>query len=180
MAKKTTKKVSATKATTPQQLISKLALRHVRLITINSDLHIANNELPTETKIQFTSSLSHVAEDSTLRVDIEFSLHAEPKDSVVENPSFVKIEMHHQMLFSVNEDLNLKQIEQESEAIGATGALVVWPYIRELVHSISMRMGIPAFILPLYSIGPGFQKRLDGVAGTVSKPRTTRKKKKAK
>lgn len=46
-------------------------------------------------------------------------------------------------------------LSQEFAAIyaGVSGAPLVWPYLRELAHSLTSRMGVPELVLPLLKRG---------------------------
>jgi len=42
--------------------------------------------------------------------------------------------------------------EQVQEFVSAGGAIIMWPYLRETVASVSVRLGLPPFLLPVITV----------------------------
>jgi preprotein translocase subunit SecB len=90
----------------------------------------------------------HVTEER-LVVGIRFVLEAAKKE---EADTITKISCKFILLYDVP---GIKGFPDDALAAFAqtTGVFNVWPYWRELVHSMSLRMAIPPVVLPSYRIG---------------------------
>jgi preprotein translocase subunit SecB len=171
-------KASAAKAPTEVSvtIFERLQLRNIRLISLVSNLQIHNGKLPTVASLESTASVGP-APDGNLHVNMTLTLTGRPSDAAADDDaSLVKIEVHYQCIYEVVEG-GPEQFEKDASIIAKVGMLVLWPHIRELVQSVTSRMAIPPFILPIFAPGG----KGDGtVTLTESKADTKRATKRAK
>jgi hypothetical protein len=134
---------------------NRLALTGVRLLAVESQFQMKGGKLPTEFVI---SSETGVAESSTpgnIHVVVTASVEGRPKDAAEgDDSSIARVSAVYQCVYSAPE-VDLTSYIAQAPAICANGMLVAWPYLRELIHGLTARMGIPPFTLPVMLLQPG-------------------------
>ncbi len=89
--------------------------------------------------------------DEELRVVINFEFHT-PSPFEEESSKRVDIRACVEVIYMANEDAEFD--ESDAEVFGrVNGIYNAWPYWREYVHTSLVRLGLPAFDLPLLRVG---------------------------
>ena len=181
MAKKrTSKQRPSTKAAS--EIAALFEFQRVRLVHCEADL-IPTQELAalrTEIGIQSTGH-SQTGEDSRINVDLEFSLKAvDEKQDPNEQPS-IAIAVKYQLTYGSNSVCSL-DADHLRVFIQSTAISDAWPYWRELVQAMTMRMGLPPMSLPLSAKNPLSMENQGCVEPSKSHQakKSTRKKRAAK
>lgn len=80
---------------------------------------------------------------------------------------------HYQCVYEIH-DADIDDVTAHNIQIANTVVEVAWPYLRELCSSLTSRMGIPAFTLPMYTPA---QTSSQGVKELAAPKKTVKKKK---
>ena len=129
-------------------VVPAIELRDIRLVDLSCALEAALPEPP------FTASLSHevkanVVDGNALVILVRFFLRATGRgDPSVE---FLRLSAAFQLSY-VGKDLNTLAPEQLSAFAGVNSVHNAWPYLRELINSMTTRMGLPALTVPLLKV----------------------------
>jgi hypothetical protein len=167
MAKKA-KPSSAGKETASAAIWDRLELIHVRLINLQAELEIKGGQMPDEAHTQTTFGIGP-AGDSMLHVNGFLTVLGIPKDAP-ESGSVMKLNAVYQCVYRITEG-TAEDFKPHAEAICATGGLVMYPHMRELVQTITSRMSIIPYILPMYVLPPLTSEQLLAVQEAVELPR---------
>lgn len=156
--------------------------RNAHLVAINvREMNVNLLCEPNETKQPANLVTSHTVEHffsptsgntpNKLRVRVRFLV-------------LVKSEKKEENLFSLNAVLESdyflpatmpEEAQQDFEAFSRSNALVhVWPYFRELVQSMTWRMGLPPFPLPLFRVTDDLKRHAIAEASKATKPSSKR------
>lgn len=152
-------------------LFDKIELVHTRLLDFHSHIEIRNGEVPSEAKIQNFTEIGVNEEEDALHVNVSLTVDGRPEGGG-ERSSLLQIAAQYQCVFELR-NTSLTELEPYAQAIASTGTLVAWPFLRELVHSITAKMGIPPFSLPMFVV------KHSAVANEAIKPRKKQAKKKS-
>ncbi len=163
MAKKTTRKKKSSspkrdkaKVIAADSVFEHLALKHVRLLSAECNINIVGGSVPATAETRTEATLSPGPEGTNLLVNTKVSMVSNPVDNNggVKDNSSLSLSVTYQSVYSiVNADL--ESLIEHAEMICGDGMFVSWPYIREMVRSLTGRMEIQPFNLPLIKIGPG-------------------------
>lgn len=111
-------------------------------------------DLPEEVSvdIQYRSQIEHRKHRNNpelpmLAVSVDFRFLVEPKEE--QNAEILKLEAGYLLTYFLNpgaavEDICFKHFAE------ANGPYNAWPYWRELVQSVTSRVGMPGFIVPVF------------------------------
>lgn len=151
MAKKGTTKSKAPRATGVKEgaVFKHLLIKYVRLLSVESKLHIAGKTFPSVGPIEISGSLSPGPGGATMLVDTTVHLSSQEGDD-----SSIDIKVIYQCVYAVV-GATAEDLQSHGELICGTGMMTSWPHLREFVRSLTMRMEVPVFTLPLIQIGPG-------------------------
>jgi hypothetical protein len=144
-----------------------LTLIGVRLISVQANVDIRGEGVPDRGKIQAQVSIGQSQQDN-IHVDGRVRVLGKPKDAPDdEDSSSVSIDLHYQCVYRP-EGVSAESLKDQAEKLAIPGMLVMWPHFRELVMSLTGRMGIPSLILPMFAVGPvgtgkGISMRLEDV-----------------
>lgn len=129
-------------------LFEHLHLRHIRLIDLVSHLEIRDGKIPSFAAIESAATVGQ-SPDGRLIVDMTLNLKGRPADAEAESSSVV-IDVHYQCVYDIA-DAEANQFKPFAAEIAKVGMLILWPHVRELVQSVTSRMSLPAFVLPVFS-----------------------------
>jgi hypothetical protein len=144
-AKKQVRKTVPKKA--PPQLVQLLTLKLIRLVSSESLLRLNAGGHPKNSKLVVKTKFGKSTEDETLggELSCEVTSHYEGQS----DPAIV-IRCAFQMVYTMAGGASLpteKQIKHESQQISAMLSIQAWPYVREHVQGMSLKMGLPALVL---------------------------------
>jgi len=163
MAKKRKKKTigsspkrGKTKVIAADSLFEHLTLKHIRLLSAECRLDIVDGSVPATAETRTEASLKLSPEGTSILVNTKVSLASDPagkKDSAKDS-SAVSLSVTYQCVYSIVK-ADVEGLLKHAEMICGNGIFVSWPYIREMVRSLTGRMEIAPFSLPLIKIGAG-------------------------
>jgi hypothetical protein len=133
-----------------QSPLERLRLKHIRLLDLTSHLEIHGGKVPVQASIQYSLGVGASA-DGNVHVNASLDLDGRPVEEG-ENSSVVKISISYQLVYEIIDGSKVEDFSEHGAVIGTAGMFVVWPYIRELVQSLTARMSIPPLILPTFSV----------------------------
>lgn len=156
MAKRSGKRAAATKdakavaVPAAGNIFEHLKLTNVRLLEVNSKLTIAGG-LPNRYEINFSCEVAASADPSVVfaNVKVEVKGTSDKPDSKSE----VVITAFYQCVYKAD-GIDRDALQPHASVIANVSAMTAWPYLRELVHSISARMSLSPFALPMMMRGP--------------------------
>ena len=146
------------KAPSPQELASPVAAV-VQLSNIIMDDSYAKRTAqaytdPDAVQVVMGVSEAEVGEDDPLDqffVRLRFNLKIVEKGAEDPKPSLVEMMARFVVLYDLPERGGITR-EGPIAFAGSSGVFSVWPYSREFVHSMSLRLAVPPIILPTYRI----------------------------
>ena len=97
---------------------------------------------------------AEVGEDDPLDrffVRLRFTLKIVEKEAEEPSPSLVEMMARFVILYDLPKSDGITR-EGLVTFAGSSGVFSVWPYWREFVHSMSLRLAVPPIILPTYRI----------------------------
>ena len=175
MAKKNSKTaaISGAKAkgkvkVTAETVFRHLRLTNVRLVSVEASLKIVDSKLPLHAEIKMQPNAGATPSGDRINANVILELTARPEGETGDDCSTVKINAHYQCVYEVH-DAPIEQITPQGEQIANVVTLVAWPYLRELCHSITSRMGIPGFTLPMYTPAQASSQGLAEVEASMRK-----------
>jgi len=138
-------------ALTAEQIFrERLRFRTVRLIDLHSHLEMRGGKVPSQAKFSFGASVGK-SPDNNVNIDTTLILEGRPEgDGEAEDSSIVSIKVHYQCVFEIIEG-TFDDVLKFDDEVAKIGMFVAWPYFRELVQSITSRMAIPAFTMPMFT-----------------------------
>lgn len=139
-------------APTVAPLQSRLSLKSVRLIETHAKLNITGNKFPTELNTSIEVNFGgHLAEKLLLgNVRTTLSSPTAPDEGEAKSQSSLVIVAHMQCLFDLDDVPDVSTLpKEEVSAINNMLTIIVWPYVRQYVQSVTAAMCIPPFTLPL-------------------------------
>jgi len=151
MRKKAAKNTTDADLLAVMKLTTNLSLRRVLLLTLASNRGaVRQKQLPGVAKQEIGIDLKLNRESSTAVVHAKLSLtfFYDDKQSEGEGPA-VLIEAVYELGYGFNKPIIETDEQEYAGAIQIVGITDVWPFWRELVHSLTPRMGLPAFPVPL-------------------------------
>ena len=149
MAKKESKKKASNKeiAAATSNVFQYLKLINVRLTSVNSQLVIRSGELPNAYEVSMQCSVGASAAGNNVHANCLVDVIGKP-DGNREAESAVSIKAEYQCVFRV-EDVDADALMKDGDQIAGVGALIAWPYLRELVQTLTGRMGLLPFAMPM-------------------------------
>lgn len=156
VSKKASQKAARKRAPSPEtkeSVFENLTLKGIRLIKVQSELQITDGKVPIETEVEMKGSCGPSADMKAILVDGFVATISRPKEPG-ENPSILRIQVHYQAVYHTAENVEVESFAPRAEELCTFGMMAMWPYIRELIQSISLRMTVPAITLPIILTGP--------------------------
>jgi hypothetical protein len=131
-----------------------LIVKHIRLIDVHAHLEIHDGKLPVRAKIE-SGGIVSPGVDRTIHVDVIVNIEGRPQEnpenSDSEGPSSVaNVGAQYQCVFEINDDTPLESFIEHSDKLARVGMNMAWPYLRETVHSVTLKMAIPPFVIPTF------------------------------
>jgi preprotein translocase subunit SecB len=139
------RKEKAAKEDAAIRVFDHLKLVNVRLIGTEAKLVIRGDK-PSRYTVQFTCAVAesttadHVHANSAVEVE-----GVPPEGSDSQSNALVKAE--YQCVFLV-EGIERSKLREHGTEIASVSAMMAWPYLRELIHSTTAKMGLSPFALP--------------------------------
>lgn len=132
------------------EVIPRLEIRDIRLIGLACRLKAAPSDHAVEVALGHEVKTDPIA-DNLLGVQVKFSLAA--KGQAENHPEIFTLTATFQLTY---EGENVRSIEEDKRAAFANVNAVfnAWPYLRELVQSMSGRMSLPTLTVPLLKSPP--------------------------
>jgi preprotein translocase subunit SecB len=159
-----------------RDILPKLSLRGIRLLSMQAEVSIKNNEHPTNAFIQTAANVSGPHDRDLIFVDVSLSVVAKPP-SGGDDCSVMSLTADYQCIYYL---VGLKHEALKSHAtdIADIGVRVAWPYLRELVSSTTLKMGIPPVTLPFIGLGNEANSPIARLPAKKKRPAATKKAKK--
>lgn len=136
----------------PDQIVSRLALKLIRMIHTESLVNPTEATTP-QSRITVNAAFGRTQDESTFVGEAAFSLIS-PPDS---DPSpAVMIRCKLQLIYELiaGPMPTEEEVKAQEPAITAMISFQSWPYIREYVHNMTLRMALPPLILQPLVIQP--------------------------
>jgi hypothetical protein len=127
----------------------KLALQDIRLVESHSKLGRMKDVLPPEASQTVGVNIQMNPAAKAVIVVVSIKVVCLYEDSQEADPP-VMISANFGLSYTFSKPISRKLLGQLAQQVAL---LNVWPYWREFVQSISLRMGLPAFPVPLMNFG---------------------------
>lgn len=148
-------------------LIEMIDLKSIEVYSLTCE---QDNELKKTGNKKIDINLTHnvekvMVEGFNLLVRIEFDVKAieareAAKTEELKPDVLFNINLHLDLKYGLemeDEDLFLKDFEAELNEFVKNNALInAWPYVRETISSLTVRMGFPSLIIPTYKYTPKY------------------------
>ena len=132
-----------------EKVSENLRIRTIHLAESNCRRDLFSNPKHANVDIVIEVKLFNSTDDGILPFACRFILTG---IDVQENKESFKLDITFAAVY--NKDPDYKPDKEEKEAFGKTNAVFnVWPYLREHVQSMMIKMGLTAFVLPPITIG---------------------------
>jgi hypothetical protein len=130
----------------PAQIVPRLRLNAIRLVYSECSLRLSENA-PKQTKLSITRSFGPAADGDGFRGELALDLTSEQDRET--SPAIV-IRCKFQMVYSLAKgpQPTKQQVKAEEDPIASMVGFQGWPYVREFVHSTTLKMGLPPLVLP--------------------------------
>jgi hypothetical protein len=157
MAKKrttraTTKSTSKPSRTKPRSddfnVLEHLTLKNVRLIEVTAKLEVVDGKLPNKSAIESNVTIGPSEAKGIILVDGFVKITGHPANSP-DSSSILLISTHFQCVYRP-ESLAVEDCEKQLQVIAQAGMVIMWPHFREVIQSISGRMGLTPIVLPMF------------------------------
>ncbi|MDU2163094.1 hypothetical protein [Intestinibacter bartlettii] len=126
--------------------IASIDLCELLVKDIKKDMAIQSQSIEIEHKSKMTK---YKLENEKLKVFIETSIQGLSEEIKEENKRVFYLEFTYCIEYNVEDSFRFEDIYYELFAM-KNAPVNLWPYMRELIHSLSIRMGIPEIIIPPY------------------------------
>lgn len=128
-----------------------LELASVRLIDLQAKLNIPSGKaVPPKSKIESTVSVGVAPDQPNVLVDAYLQVGSEPEFG---DASTLTIQIHLQCVYAIK-GARADELKNGGSALATTGMLIMWPHFRELVQSLTSRMGLLPVTLPMFLAKP--------------------------
>jgi preprotein translocase subunit SecB len=153
MASDATKPVHATSPPSKMLLAafvaSRIQIKAVRLVETSARQVVSGDKLPQQLDLAIKTEASLDPETLKIAVDVRCSLAARYADAGQEAQVPVSIAAVFRVEYSCDSSQNLTK--ESIDAFGElNGVYNVWPYWREYVQSVLVRMGLPPLTIPVF------------------------------
>jgi len=130
----------------PDPVVSRVALRLVRFIHSESFLNLTTGAIPPQASVNVETGFGRTADDKAIGGIVSFSLESRHEN---EPQPAIAISCKVQLIYEVvrGELPTSEQVRMEEPAITAMVSFQAWPYIREFVHSMTLKMALPPLVL---------------------------------
>ena len=128
-------------------VVPNVELEDLRLIGVTADLRSPPPDAAVYIDLKHTSETEVL--EAALLIRVNYSLEAKRSDN--EAGAFLKVSASFQLIYRGN---NLQELGPDKLSAFADVNAVhnSWPYLRELVQSLTARMGIRPFLVPLLKV----------------------------
>ncbi|MFO7555292.1 MAG: hypothetical protein R6W88_08825 [Desulfobacterales bacterium] len=132
-----------------EKIAPNLSLKNIHLWKSNCERDISFKPKKAEMNIQIDTKIL----DSTDKKFVPISCHFNIIGTDIEkNKKAIQLDFTFCVIYSIRNDL--KANKADLEAFASTNAIFnVWPFAREHVQNIIVKMDLPAFVLPTITIG---------------------------
>jgi preprotein translocase subunit SecB len=129
----------------------RVQIRDIKLLECAADQKLFDDDLPRHITTNITAEFHFDAESLRLVVYPHLLLMVKEKDASPNN-YFVKIEARFAIVYALRaaEGLDHEHFDAFAER---NGIYNVWPYWREFVQSMTVRMGLPPLTVPVFRVG---------------------------
>jgi len=145
MAKRVQKKIVLKKP--GYDFIPLLNLKNIRLVTSSTILRVRTGDLPPNSKILVTTKFGRSSGNETLGGELACEVRSNYEG---EREPAIVIQCAFQMVYTLPDGAPFpteKQIKEQSAPISAMLSIQAWPYVRQHVHEMSTKMGLPPLVL---------------------------------
>ena len=129
--------------------IDKIKLKKLLVDTIDNDEEISKKNVPLSVNLVYTAN-NYELKDNKLCINVNFSVETKEEcQNIVFKINFIyKIEY-------VLKNIKLSDVGEENieNFININVPINIWPYAREIISSITTRMGYSPLIIEPYTIG---------------------------
>jgi hypothetical protein len=135
-------------------IVSRVAFRAIRLIQSDSLVEVPPEKIPAQTNISVTTGFGrNIADEKSLVGVVSFAMASHNEGD--ERPLIV-IRCKMQLLYELLSGTvpTSEEVHAQEYAITAMVSYQAWPYIREYVHGMTLKMGLPPLILQPLVINP--------------------------
>ncbi len=133
-------------------VIRNVSLKDVRLSKLTAELKDAAPALPLDTTAALVGTrYDHLPTLAVYYLSYEFSAKDAKKRTVWEASFTLTVS------FTVADNVDVEMTDRALQAFGAVGVVeIAHPYVRELLHHVTGRMNVPAFVLEV--IPPSWER----------------------
>ena len=129
------------------RIASRVSLNEVRLIALNVARVADSDEKQLGAKVE-RSCTAKMVEPEIIEVTCRYEFNGSDSKRDIATIVATYLLVYH---LEESEPINVADLEHFAHANGAYNS---WPFLRELLHSMTARMGFPSFVLPVLSFAP--------------------------
>lgn len=137
----------------PERLIAKVQFLDAHLASARCDRVQFDPDKagPVVFRVDHRSAPAGPPGEEQFSIYFDGRVRVEPKAPEAGSGPLVTVECRFELLYRVPRGTNPSA--EELHSFAATNAIMnVWPYFREFVHSISVRMGLPPIVIPVFRL----------------------------
>jgi hypothetical protein len=137
----------------PRQIVSRVSLKQIRMVHTESLVTNRDGSAPPQSQITVIAAFGRTDDGRTLGGELQFSLVSPPDSTSV--PS-IMIRCKLQLIYELTsgEMPSAEEVKAQESAITAMISFQGWPYVREFVHNMTLRMALPPLILDPLVVEP--------------------------
>ncbi len=139
-------------AQSKRELAEKVAARvqaiDIRLVETAAKLALDDHRLPTKLHLEIQTTPALIRQEREVRAHVRFDLRGRYEQSAEEDPLRITVVFCLRYSLSSTEGLRKPHIMAFGELNSTSNT---WPYFREYVQSVTVRMGLPALPIPVFS-----------------------------
>jgi len=127
----------------------RVQIHEIKLVSCNARYDEDSTQEQLNYDMRFKTNTELVAETKNLKVHMHFALMTEPRDENSTSSLFIEAQFLLTYVLDSTDGLDSANYQSFGELNGRFNA---WPYWREFVQSITVRMGIPPLTVPSLKI----------------------------
>jgi len=145
-----------------RRLFDKASIRTITLKRCSAESDVTD-EQPLNLGVGWQASGQRTSDSRKFTATVQFKLEGTPLDDPASRPKLI-IEATFYAMYEAPSELELDDSEALDLFARTNGVWNLWPYWREFVQTITVRMGLPALTVPSYRVeeafsGPGTSPR---------------------
>lgn len=128
-----------------EKIFEHLKLINIRLVELHTKLELISGP-PSGYEINFTCGVAESSDGKNILANIYLEVLSTSSDP--NSKTVVEIKPTYQCVYK-SDGVNHEVLRPHGNGIAAVSAMASWPFLRDLVHSLTGRMSLPAFTMPM-------------------------------